>query len=172
MKQVFDVLDGPTRGPNLNSGPVGILLATCQELQVVDFPVIEIPADYIADLVNNNDLSSDQKYLRDIIIGISSGEISESLSKRSPGKVGYARWLSTANRALRVYVSQLTPTNDFIVIVKYIILVYALTWFSIKVQPTFYDSPRLIHAMVIAERQLNDNRINTIMSEKLKSNLY
>ena len=141
MKKIFVDIDGPTKGPNLYSGPIGILLDSCVALPVAKFPILEIPPQFLADLIDNDDLSSDQRYLRDIVIGISTGNISESLSNRSPGKLGYARWLTTANRVLRVYIYNAIPTYDMVTICKYIVNVYSRTWFSIKARPDFYDSP-------------------------------
>ena len=45
-------------------------------------------------------------YLRDIILAISIGILTDSSANRSPDKIGYARWLTTGNRILRVDISQ------------------------------------------------------------------
>ena len=89
MKTILTILDGKTSGPNLFAGPVGSLLRKCTELPPVCLPLVNLPPEYLSDPLSNDDLSSDQLYLRSIIIGASTGDICESLSKRTPGKLGY-----------------------------------------------------------------------------------
>ena len=52
----------------------------------------------------NRSYSTDQKYLLEIYKAASSGRVSEDLGKRSSGRLNHARWLTTANRILRLYV--------------------------------------------------------------------
>ena len=99
MKKIFAALDGPTRGPNLHSGPIGVLLNSCTDRCPVRFEPLHLAEEYLLDLLNNTDVSSDMLYLCDIIIAISLRDISESFDNRS-GKLGYARWLTTANRLI------------------------------------------------------------------------
>ena len=75
MRKVFANIDGPTGGPDVHTGPVGKLLLTCTNLPAANFLKIDIDTGYMSDLVGNTDLSSDQKYLRDIVIAISSGVV-------------------------------------------------------------------------------------------------
>lgn len=83
-------------------------------------------------LSNYNDLSQDQKYLLHICIGISNGECDDSISHRSPGALNHARWLTLANRILRLYIGTKKPAQRLKDIVKFILTVYAPAWFSIK----------------------------------------
>ena len=91
MKKVFAVIDGITKGPDINSGPIRKMLKNFITLPPVSFPIIPIRDEFRLNLINNNDLSSDQAYLRDIILAISTGILTDSLANRSPGKIGYAR---------------------------------------------------------------------------------
>ena len=70
------------------------------------FEKIQIP------LPDRNILGTDQKYLYDIHQAISEGICDDRLSRRSPGKIGHARWLTTANRILRLYVSSEDPSDE------------------------------------------------------------
>ncbi|KAL4718870.1 hypothetical protein ACJJTC_004989 [Scirpophaga incertulas] len=74
-------------------------------------------------------LSKDQKYLLEISEAIKSGECPKDLSIRDPGPLSHSRWLTTANRALRLYISQENPTAEFQEIVIFILKSYMPMWF-------------------------------------------
>ena len=69
-----------------------------------------------------NELSTDQRYLYDMCIAVQSGVVNQNLAVKSPGNINHARWLTRANRILRLYVS--TYLN-----------LYAPGWFHIKSHP-------------------------------------
>ena len=79
-----------------------------------------------------DDISSDQQYLRDIILSINRNEVSPSMARRSPGKLGYARWLTMANRILRYYITFADQSENVSLLSRFVINVYARSWFSIK----------------------------------------
>ena len=72
-----------------------------------------------------------------MILAISSGTVSGSLPRRSPGKLGYASWLTTGNRILRIYISFECPSPDLVIVCRYIINVYSRNWFAIKKKNIF-----------------------------------
>lgn len=55
-----------------------------------------------------------------------------NLSYRCPGAISHARWLTTANRILRLYAATLKPCQELKDLVKFILTVYAPAWFNIK----------------------------------------
>ena len=112
------------------------------ELPVIEFTNIEIDEEFHRHFNQNVDLSTEQKYLRDIILSFNTGNITSSMKTRSPGKLGYARWLTTENRILRVYISTPDPSSKLISLVKYVIHVYARSWFDIKCQSSFIHGSR------------------------------
>ncbi|GBM07605.1 hypothetical protein AVEN_230038-1 [Araneus ventricosus] len=75
--------------------------------------------------IDPTNLNCDQKYLLDICTAISSVVGSSDLAKRQPGKLNLARWLATANRILRLYISTSSPSNELITLVIFILRVYA-----------------------------------------------
>ena len=79
------------------SGEIGKQLDNCENTDIILFEPIAISEGFETQLQELTDISSDQRYLRDIILGISDGYIHDRLKTRSPGKLGYARWLTTAN---------------------------------------------------------------------------
>ena len=106
-------------------------------MNIAPFPTLIIDAEFHSDLISNNDLSSNQMYLRDMILAIPSITVSDSLVRMSPGKLGYARWLTTGNRILRIYISFENPSPDLVTMCRYIINVYSRNWFAIKKKSIF-----------------------------------
>ena len=176
LKKIFAIFDGKTSGPNLFTGPVGLKLLNCRELPHAIFPIIAISHEFNANLVNidRQTLSSDQLYLLDIIMYITNGPQSNNFNifGRSPGKLGYARWLTTENRTLRVYVSTESPTDNFKLLCTYIINVYACTWFEVKTNPFFYNSPQIIYNIISNSKKLNDDRLLNIIYKVIRNNSY
>lgn len=93
-------LDGVTAGPNQWAGSIGKALKTCETHPVVGFEIflLDMP------LLPTQDLSKDQKYLYEISVAISNGILPANLVHCNPGNLCHSRWLTTANRILRLYV--------------------------------------------------------------------
>lgn len=117
-------LDGPTSGPNTFSGNIGKQLLSCQNLEVVNFDAFEsdIPE------VDLKELSTDQKYLYEISKAVSTGTCTEQLAKRNPGNISHARWLTLANRVLRLYIATNNPTPQLRKLAEFIVKVYIPSW--------------------------------------------
>jgi len=99
-------LDGATTGPRGFSGSIGKWLQTCiEQLSNLD----------------PKELSTDQRYLLEMCNSISKGECSVDLSMRNPGCLNYSQWLTTANRILRLYVSDKKPSENLKILVTFII---------------------------------------------------
>ncbi|XP_050309269.1 uncharacterized protein LOC126745454 [Anthonomus grandis grandis] len=118
LRHILQHLDGETTGPQAFRGPIGKLLNDCEKLPSVEFSII---ACELPDIDTNLELSTDQKYLYEICLAIKNGYCSESLLKRDPGRLVHSRWLITANRLLRLYVSTANPTQNLIILVTFII---------------------------------------------------
>ena len=132
LRTLFKKLDWETNGPNLHNGPIGKNLLTVTELPIINFNIIEVDDEFASILSNNDHLHSDQKYLRNALVSITTRNLPSNFAKRSLGKLGYARWLTTANRILRYYMSILEPSDTLLRITKFIIFVYARMWFEIR----------------------------------------
>ena len=63
----------------------------------------------------------DQQYLREITNSVSTGRISASLVGKNAGKLNHLRRLATAS-----------PSDEILILVKYIMFVYSPMWFSMK----------------------------------------
>ena len=127
LRHLMQYLDGVTSGPQSFSGQIGKELQSCEQLQIAKFPPFEIQLPG-----NDSALSTDQQYLNNIATAVSSGRGSLRLSDRSSGKLSHARWLTSANRILRLYISKTSPTNNLWILVNYVAKVYIPIWFKIK----------------------------------------
>ncbi|KAK3909792.1 Glycine--tRNA ligase beta subunit [Frankliniella fusca] len=157
-------IDGPTSGPNKFSGPIGQLLPNCETLDVVKFKAVECNLPEM-DLT---DFSSDQKYLFQIADAIRSGTCSPELASRKPGPINMARWLTTANRIVRLYISTKKPTKKLQVLVQYLLSVYVPLWFTIRKNKSITEGTRhlfqaikLSRFLPVKYREVVDNTIQT-----------
>lgn len=152
LRHLHKFLDGKTAGPKSYSGNIGKALENCEKQTVIDFQRIEgnLP-DQLRAL---SDLSSDQKYLLEICLAVSSGVCTPDLAARSPGKLSHARWLTTANRILRLYISQKNPSESLKILTTYVMKVYAPIWFHIKLKPSCVDGSRHLFKLIQLSRYL------------------
>lgn len=159
LRHLFCHLDGKTKGPNEFKGEIGQQLENCANLPVVTFLPIE---NNLPLLENKNDLSTDQKYLLDMCIAVSSGNCTLDLSLRNPGKIAHSRWLTLANRVLRLYVATENPTENLKTLAEYIVKVYAPVWFNIKLKPSCTYGSKHLFNLISYSRYLSDDLKNVI----------
>lgn len=153
LRHLFEALDGATTGPRGFSGSIGKQLLTCTEQPVSSFEPVQL-TEQLSN-VNPKELSTDQRYLLEMCNSISKGECSIDLARRNPGNLNHSRWLTTANRILRLYVSDENPSDNLKTMVTFIIRVYAPMWFTIKVQSSCKDGARHVHQMIVKSRYLS-----------------
>lgn len=136
VRALITHLDGGSSGPHTFSGPLGKRLESCESLDIAEFEKIEFP--FSKGNLDESTLSTDQKYLFDICEGIAAGprKFLQQFKTRAIGPISHSRWTTTANRILRVYVSDSKPSAKLKTIAKYIITVYAPAMFEIKHKPS------------------------------------
>ena len=149
LRELIKKLDGPTTGEHTFSGNLG--KTACGEVHLFEvnrqFKPLSIgePPVVMPDSVVK-DLSTDQKYLYEIVKIIRTGTINERLIKQKIGPVDHSRWLTTANRLCRLYISKhdldAVDLEKLETIVSFIIYHYAVMWFQIKCYNKVYDGPR------------------------------
>lgn len=127
LRHLFKSLDGATFGPKVYSGPIGSSLLNCEKNPVISFSTIKGNLPIILKEVVTQ-LSNDQKYLYEICSSIYRGYCSIELANRHPGNLSHARWITMANRILHFYISCETPTENLIILVEFIVKVYAPIW--------------------------------------------
>lgn len=168
LRHLFQHLDGKTSGPNGFSGSIGKQLEICHKLPVVEFVCIESNLPY---LKNEVDLSTDQKYLFEMCLSISNGNCSIDLSRRNPGKQAHSRWLTTANRILRLYISMKSPKENLKILDAFIVKVYGPMWFYIKMNPFCTSGSKHLWKTIQFSRYLPDN-LKQIIDPVIERNAY
>ena len=165
----------PTSGPNLHKGQIGKRLPTACDIDISPrfrrILLDPVYADFIGSL-SDTDLSSDQCYLRDMISVISTGIVPQNFAKRSPGKIGYARWLTTANRVLRVYLTFEEPPDRLCSAVLYIVHVYSRMWFEIKFRSLIEYGARHIYNLIKYTHSLDNPETTYTVEPFIKRNGY
>lgn len=169
LRHLIQHLDGSTTGPRGFSGPIGRALGSCTEQPVDAFEPIKL-AQPLPD-VDVKDLSTDQQYLRLMCEAVDSGQCPLDLATRNPGLLNHSRWLTTANRILRLYVSCSKPSRKLTTIATYIMLVYAPMWFEIKMKSSCKDGARHFYQMVKKSRYL-DAELKKVVDPVLQRNAF
>ena len=125
-------LDGPTTGPQAWSGPLGRALVQDVWLQpVVSFTPITgniktMPKEVV------DDLSRDARILYKLGLVVQSGVVLPEVVSATIGPPLHARWLTTAARDLRVYISTRKPSKAFCEIVSLLVKFYIPNFFTVK----------------------------------------
>ncbi|KAF2902020.1 hypothetical protein ILUMI_04171 [Ignelater luminosus] len=126
----------------------------------------EATRDFIA-----TNVSTDQKYLYEICQAVSTGSSSPELANRQPGKMVHSRWLTSANRLLRLYVSTFNLSENLQLLVNYVIKVYAPIWFLIKQNTSLKDRPKHIFQLIMYSRFLPKN-LRSVMDSVIERNAF
>lgn len=167
LRHLLQHIDGKTTGPKGYRGEIGKQLEHCEKLPLANFEKIDVMLPDI----DSEDLSTDQRYLYEMVTGISKKSISLSLSQKDPGKLNHSRWLTTANRILRLYISIENPSENLKLLTKYVVTVYTFVWFNIKAKPSCrYGSIHLFN-LIKASRFLPEE-CRTIIEKTLQRNAF
>ena len=144
LRNLTKELDGCTCGPKDFGGLIGKQLVGCELLDVVDFEAVQVPEITIVE----KDLSSDQKNLLSTFNAERMGFVSSHLASQKPGPLNHLRWLTTACRILRLYVSTSQPSPAVIDLVQHIMSVYVPVWFHIKSNSNLTNGARLFFTLL------------------------
>lgn len=165
-------MDGQSKTPYEWSGEIGKRIKNCETLEIFEeFRSVEYNCnvsklDEIAEYLN-----TDQKYLFKICKAISEGCVTGDWVNHSIGPVNHSRWITTASRFLRLYISEPNPSIAFCEIVQYIISVYAPMVFELKHRPSIVYGP--IHLARTIERSKSLSLENQrIVEDSINENSY
>lgn len=167
LRHLMERLDGKTSGPHGFTGPIGKQLQTCESKAIVKYEIIHARVPN----VDFEDLSTDQKYLFEIHKAITKGFCPPDLANRNPGKMAHSRWITTANRLLRLYVSTEEPSENLLTIVHYIMAVYVPMWFSIKQNSSYVNGPRHVFKSIELTRSLGE-RVTKVVFPVIQRNAH
>jgi hypothetical protein len=167
LRHLMKHLDGGTSGPKQFSGPIGSALTNCELQPVCKFEAIscELPE------VTMQNLSNDQRYLYEMCHSVSNGNCSKDLARRNPGKMAHSRWLTTANRILRLYISTKNPVQTLQLLAKFIVQVYAPVWFAIKTTPSCKDGAKHVWLTINLSRALPEE-VRAVIDPVIQRNAY
>ena len=140
LRHLIIKLDGKTSSNNTFSGDLGKSLQQVEDLEYnPNFKPVKLGPglpDLAQDVVD--DLSDDQQYGFNMVMGIRKGSVPLKILMLSIGPVSHARWLTTANRFLKLWVSDHGFDGDNLknleMIVEFIVTVYYPVWFQCKVK--------------------------------------
>lgn len=137
LRHLFEHFDGKKTGPVSFSGLISKLLVTCQDQPVVQFNPVSLE-DSLSE-IDTKTLSKDQHYLLEMARSVNDGTVSVDLANKNPGPMSHSRWLTTANRLLRLYVASRKSSKKHQQLVELKIKVYVPIWFAIKKNPECYN---------------------------------
>lgn len=167
LRHLFKFLDGDTSGPRAFSGAIGKLLIDCEKLPLHTFSAIHsanIPSKL-------SDISSDQAYLLEICRAVSTGVCNTELVHRSPGKMAHSRWVTTANRILRLYISTVNPSKQLLILATFVVQVYGPMWFEIKRNSLVTNAPSNLFKAITLSRYLPEY-LKKIIDPVMARNAY
>ena len=147
-------LDGSTTGPRTFQGEIGRRIEEdLKTLPIVEFRRVRGRVERPNSSVISS-LSQCQKYLLEMSLACQSGHsafLSKeglALARRSPKCLNHSRWLTRANRVLRLYVSSQNPPPSLSRMVFIILNGYAFNWFLIKKNDGFLNGSKSFFEMV------------------------
>lgn len=178
FREVFKRLDAQTAGPRGFKGPIGNALNfDPYSLPIAEFAAIDGNThDVTVDI--KSDLSEDQSYLLRASLVVQQGKSLSNpvdlkfLAKGSPGTLNHARWLTCANRILRLYMATDKPSDELVKLVTFIVRVYAPSWFHIKSHPHCVDGARNFFSIIDKSRSLGDSILCESVQTSLERNKY
>ncbi|KAK3925274.1 MAU2 chromatid cohesion factor-like protein [Frankliniella fusca] len=170
FRALFEHIDGVSKSPNTFAGDIGKLLPDCEKLPVVkfeNFASCQLPSG----VINPTQLSTDQSYLYKISEAVISGQCSSDLALMHPGNMCKSRWVTCANRILRLYISTNNPTKEMKILVKYILTVYSPLWFLIRFHNSIKDGSRHLFAAIQRSRYL-PAKLRKIVDASIQQNAF
>lgn len=116
-------------------------------------------------------MRADQRYLYQMVVAVSNGVCDERLASLKPGPLSTARWLTTASRILRLYVTKSHPDDILIKLTDFIVKVYAPFWFLVKNNPEAIHGSRNVFKYICWIRQLPMD-VQLVIRPVIENNAY
>ena len=177
LRHLIEKLDGKSNSSVGYSGPIGKLLP-----KVHDFPVndnfmvmsdgedlIELPQDVISSL------STDQHNCYLLVKAIKTGDLDMKLKNRKCGPLNHARWLTTGQALMMLWIRyhglQGETLEVFKLIIKFVLQSYFKLYFDIKVKHKLVDGPNhTVTSLRILRSQ--DEKTQEIVKKCVASGAY
>ncbi|GBN56983.1 hypothetical protein AVEN_233686-1 [Araneus ventricosus] len=172
LRHLLQTLNGVTSGPRAFSGPIGIAMKTYEELAIISFEAIEGTSLPEMGEFHIRDLSDDQRYLKEMFQAVSVGNCPTDLANIKPGPVVHSRWLTTASRILRLYVSTRNPSDNLVILVTYIMNVYTPDWFGIKMKFSKKEGSRHLWKILKYSRYMQQDDLLQVVDGVLQERVF
>lgn len=160
LRHVFKDADGGTSGPASFHGPVGKAfqrdLTTLPLAKFEPSLVPSIPVEV------RNEMSKDQQYLHDMCRAVQAGPegVTQCLLALEPGAIHQARWVTLANRVLRLYLSTEAPAPALVRLVHFILNQYGPGWFRYRLHSNISDGVKNLFFLISLSRKLPERDRN------------
>ena len=176
FRAVSKHLDGSTKSPTAFTGPLGKLCETAHhDLPQVEFTQLSGPLDHMKfDEMTLDDLSSKQRLILEYVLGISKGKVNPRFAALKIGPINHAIWLTLAIRSMCLWTKGAYPPelqDKLRHAVKYVVQVYAVSWFEIKRDSKFHNQQLYIFDMIQRMKQQTEE-IQSVAFENLKYNAF
>ena len=152
FRALFKSLDGSARSPTSFTGPLGKLCANnYHHLPQVNFLPVSSPLEGSYSVLIENDLTGDQRLLLEYAVGISRGKVDPQYAAWRIGPLNQARWLTLAIRLMCLWTRKFYPselTRKMHQLISFIVEVYAVSWFEIKLDNKFHNQQLYIFKMI------------------------
>ncbi len=119
-------------------------------------------------------LSTDQQYLAAISLAIQGGPgcFPIELQGKKPGTMHQARWVTTANRILRLYAQETEPSWALRRLASFVLNVYAPSFFTIKTNWDISCAPKNFHSLVSLATSFLTQEEKKVVEPVLVNNSY
>ncbi|KAJ6224642.1 hypothetical protein RDWZM_003187 [Blomia tropicalis] len=191
LRKLLLELDGKASSSTTFTGPIGKRMAAndIHKLNVIQFKPIEMDDEFPIFKSEDGDLNTDQTYLYEMCEAVSLGHVPSRLAAIKIGKSCLSRWVTTASRILRLYVSassEMFAEEDrdedssseseaifslLTSIATFIIKVYAPSYFSIKKSPNCTNGPKHFWQMCYWSRYL-EGPLKALVDKSLTDNCW
>ena len=177
LKHLISSLDGKYIPKSGWTGPIGKLIQKINDLKKKpSFPaltdtneMIEIPQEIL------KNMSTDQKNCYNLIAVVKSGRITPEQAKIKCGPLSTARWLTTGQSLVMLWMSEHGLTGESLrileLLVRFCINMYFKLYYDIKVHPRIKDAPlHLTSALKLLHQQPNE--VKKIITDVIKRGAY
>ena len=177
LRKLINLKIGVTNSDTVIAGNIGRLLSIVDELPTdnhfarikFDNEIVSLSEKVI------NELSTDQKHAYQLYLAVTSGNISKKLAETRCGPLNHARWLTTANRIMKLWMSchNLTTQekSNLKSVVQWIVCCYYPIWFYIKCNSSFLNGPYHVLKQVQYMKLLS-YEIQEIVKVSIQRNCY
>ncbi|KAI2796669.1 hypothetical protein BLOT_015680 [Blomia tropicalis] len=163
---------GSSKSCDIYRGELGELISSddLHLMDVVDFKQIHTNfSDYQNE---TGEIRDDQDLLLSLTIGVikKDNQLLNRVKNYKIGKIGQARWLTTATRILRVYISELNPSEDLIQLTEFVVKIYGPIYFKIRLNPYMSNCSQIFCEIV---QRLNEKEGNVfVFSKELREKVF